>query len=376
MSPRVFVSSVIDGFEAFRAAAREAIEAAGAEPVLVNEDYPSLPASSRNACLDAIESCDVFISIIGARGGWETPSGKLVIEEEYEHARVRKLPILLFLEETKRDHAAACFAQVVSDYIDGTFRRTFQSVDDLRLKVEGAVRKRLETQERRSMPKDTVDWFAQPYRVQGTPMLRFVLTPERAEELIDPVRLASVTFRNKVFAIGHADAIALLSYESAKKSGIARDDLVITQAPERGNAGAGEVVRLQLTGSGQMVIDADVTSAKTHDQRSLGLHSMVVSANDIEAAMIRCFAFSAGFYDEIDPYKRHLHFAFDVALSGLEFRTIERNPQPRTSYGMRTHGAAVIRAFEEPRVVSRADLRGPNAEIERAIELLIRRASE
>jgi ABC-type branched-subunit amino acid transport system substrate-binding protein len=45
----VFVSSVIDGFQTFREAARAAIEAAGGEPVLVNEDFPSLAASSRNA---------------------------------------------------------------------------------------------------------------------------------------------------------------------------------------------------------------------------------------------------------------------------------------------------------------------------------------
>lgn len=36
--PRVFVSSVVEGFEDYREAAREGIEAAGGEPVLVNED--------------------------------------------------------------------------------------------------------------------------------------------------------------------------------------------------------------------------------------------------------------------------------------------------------------------------------------------------
>jgi len=47
-TPRVFVSSVIEGFEAMRQFARGAIREAGAEPVLVNEDLPSLAASSRN----------------------------------------------------------------------------------------------------------------------------------------------------------------------------------------------------------------------------------------------------------------------------------------------------------------------------------------
>ena len=82
MRARVFVSSVVDGFETFRQSAREGILAAGGEPVLVNEDFPSLSLSPRNACLDAVESSDVVVSIIGAWGGWTTPSGKLVVDEE------------------------------------------------------------------------------------------------------------------------------------------------------------------------------------------------------------------------------------------------------------------------------------------------------
>ena len=36
--PAIFVSSVVEGFQEYRNAAREAIEAAGGKPVLVNED--------------------------------------------------------------------------------------------------------------------------------------------------------------------------------------------------------------------------------------------------------------------------------------------------------------------------------------------------
>lgn len=67
--PRVFVSSVVKGFEEYREAARRGIEAAGGEPVLVNEDFPAQPDSPRNACLDAVDSCDIYLAIIGDRGG-------------------------------------------------------------------------------------------------------------------------------------------------------------------------------------------------------------------------------------------------------------------------------------------------------------------
>jgi hypothetical protein len=92
--PRVFVSSVIDGFEPFRVAARSAITACGGDPVLVNEDFPSLLASPRNACLDAIDSCDLVVTMVGERGGWTSPSGSLVTDEEFQHAMTKKIPVV------------------------------------------------------------------------------------------------------------------------------------------------------------------------------------------------------------------------------------------------------------------------------------------
>ena len=126
--PRVFVSSVVEGYIDYRMAARRAILAAGGEPLLVNEDFPSVHASPRNACLEGVESCDLMLSIVGSRGGWTTPSGALVVEEEYEHARHRKIPVLIFIQDTPRDSAADAFASRLSDYVDGLYRRTFQSL--------------------------------------------------------------------------------------------------------------------------------------------------------------------------------------------------------------------------------------------------------
>ena len=125
-SARVFVSSVIEGFAEYRQAARSGIDQAGGEAVLVNEDFPSQASSSRNTCLDAIDSCDVFLLVLGGRGGWKTPSGRLVVEEEFEHARARKLPVIVFLEDVRRDADAQLFAKTLSDYVDGNFSRDVQ----------------------------------------------------------------------------------------------------------------------------------------------------------------------------------------------------------------------------------------------------------
>jgi len=202
---RVFVSSVVEGFADYRAAARMGIESAGAEPVLVNEDLPSQGTSSRNACLDEIDSSDWILAIVGRRGGWTTPSGRLVVEEEFEHARVRNLPVLAFIQETMRDAEAERFVRKLSDYVDGMFRTEFQTTADLKQQVERAVRGRLETMSPRNLEgRDLSSYFvSERHTSGGATTLRFVLEPEREEEVVGPVRIASSDFGERLLELGH-----------------------------------------------------------------------------------------------------------------------------------------------------------------------------
>jgi len=372
---RVFVSSVVDGFGQFREAARAAIIAAGGAPVLVNEDLPALATSSRNACLDVIDSCDYFISIIGSRGGWTAPSGKLVVEEEYEHARARKKPVLAFLQTVQRDADATRFAEHLSDYVDGVFRRSFSTVGELQAEITQALSALIdEAQESMNMPHHQRDYFDDPYIVPNMAMLRFVLLPERQEEVVDPMRLGSDSFRNLVYEIGHLASVNLLSYERPKTADIFGDDLVITQTESNGRHGEGQHVRIQITGVGEIVIDANVTGRVSRRPSYSISSSMVVAAEDIEAVLVLCFAFTAAFYDRIDPHKRHQRFAFNAGLSGLAYRTIVRNPEARSSCQMSMRDNKTILAFDESRVVDRNDLSSPSGDVQRALTLLTRRS--
>jgi hypothetical protein len=187
MRLRVFVSSVMNGFEEYRLAARQGIIAAGGTPVLV-EDFPSLSLSPRTACLDGVASCDVYIGIVGHRGGWTAPSGKLVVEEEYEEARRRKVRTLAFLQDVERDEGAARLVQLFSDYITGMFRQQFSSAEDLRIAVERALTPLME-QYKSSETNNTMleEQLQNAHKIQYHTTLRVVIVPERQGELIDPV---------------------------------------------------------------------------------------------------------------------------------------------------------------------------------------------
>jgi hypothetical protein len=214
---RVFVSSVIEGFAQYRQAARNGIEQAGGEGVLVNEDFPSQASSSRNTCLDAIDSCDVFLLVLGGRGGWKTPSGRLVVEEEFEHARARKLPVLVFLEDVPRDADGQRLAKSLSDYVDGNFRVEFSGASELRDQVERSLRAMVDTRNNRPMDHDPISpHLLKPYRFSDQTSLRFAIAPERVEEVFDPLDLASPGCAERMLEIGHSRDVRLFGYLYAK----------------------------------------------------------------------------------------------------------------------------------------------------------------
>ena len=95
--PRVFISSVMEGYAPFRDAAGKGIHQAGADPVRA-EDFPAAGHSPRNECLDGVRSADALVLILGERYGFVGPSDNAVTEEEYEEAK-RTHRVLVFLED-------------------------------------------------------------------------------------------------------------------------------------------------------------------------------------------------------------------------------------------------------------------------------------
>lgn len=368
--PRVFVSSVIEGFEIYRQRAREAILQAGGEPVLVNEDFPSHAVSSRNVCLDAIESCDFLVLLIGARGGWITPSGKLVIEEEFEHARGRKLPVLVFLEDVRRESNAEALVKRVSDYITGAFRTSFADVNELYTKVTEALSMQFAGRDSVGIDMDKMDSLLKGVlKVEHQCVLRYVLMPERVEEVIAPIRLGSDLFGREVLEIGHSGTVDLLQYEYSTTCHVDRDSLLVRQGNDGSNRGARNVVHVEIAENGRIVIDINVTGRKQNDDSSSIDTMFVLAAEDIEDVLKRCFMFCHAFYEKLDPFGRHQSFYFDCALGNVEYRKLERNPKPRNTWSMGSSPREnPLRLLTQPRKVSRGDLASPEPEIERVLE--------
>ncbi|QXD15802.1 DUF4062 domain-containing protein [Rhodocaloribacter litoris] len=385
MKPKVFVSSVMEGFEPFRKAARTGIEAAGSEPMMA-EDWPSLGNSPRTACLDLVASSDALILIIGERGGWTAPSGLLVVEEEWQEAQQRKLPVRVFVQEgVTRDAEAERLVAKVSDYVAGYFRRTFTDPDSLAAEVQQAV-KSIEPLPAHAMTPDAdaLRSFARAVAdsqagwAADEKTLRFVLAPERAGEVIDPRRLDDPAFHHAVMTAAQHPNHRLIDYGQPVVPRVQGTALVLERMAPQQNWREARPARIEVHEHGLILIDAPLETKS--DLSGTGtIPSHILNEDRLEGVLTAVFQFAGTIYAQEDPYLRFERLQVDIALAGVHGAVLERNPQPRSSYtipdawmqGM--HGPAEpLTPLPAPRVVNRRDLEHPDDEVSRLMAYLRR----
>ena len=371
MRPRVFVSSVIKGFEDYREAARNGILDAGGEPALV-EDYPGLSISPRTACLDGVKSCDVLVAVIGDRGGWTAPSGKLVVQEEYDEARQNNLRVLAFIQDVERDEESQRLVDKISDYVSGVFRLTFSSATELRAAVKNSLEPIIQHLKNPEVELSMIEEkLKDPYEIYNEASLRFLLTPERVEEFIDPVSLESPDLKRQLLEIGHSGEVELFSYERPKRTEVGVNEIVILQSDEGRSWDGVDEIRLELTTTGIIVIDSNVTGLAPRGEEFANV--MVILEGDIADRLKKCFVFALAFFELRDQFRRYDRIIYNAALSGIGHRTLMSEPPRGGSYATCQHGDEVIIAFDRPQVLTREDLSKSEKQVERTITLFRRR---
>lgn len=71
----VFVSSLIGGMRAERAAVRQAIEAVGATPVMFEDDLGARDISAEQAYLSGVRTSEIYVGLFGPRYGVRMAGG-------------------------------------------------------------------------------------------------------------------------------------------------------------------------------------------------------------------------------------------------------------------------------------------------------------
>lgn len=366
----------MDGFGPYREAARAGIEAAGGEPLLV-EDRPSLGHSSRTACLDLVASADAFVLVVGERGGWTAPSGKLVVEEEWEEARRRKIPVRAFVQDgVTRDGDAARLAAAVSDYVTGLFRRAFTDPASLAAEVERALGGIS------ALPADDMALSASDLRAVALGVatddphhqqevertLRVALAPERPGEVVDPRRLDEEAFHHAVMVAAQDPAHRLVAYGQPVQPKVRGQALVIERTEPRQNWREERTGRIEVHESGLVVVD--VPLEPTPDTSGMGGYgTYTLDESYVEGKLSAAFRFAGAVYSAEDPHLRYERLRFDVALAGVQSRN---SPAIAQVWGQQHEPSPPLTPLQDPRVIGRDDLAHPDDEVSRLMTYLRR----
>ncbi len=351
--PRVSVSSVVVGFEHMRQAVRKIIEELGGEPVLINEDLAASPNSPRNVCLDGVDSSDIVISIPGERCEFRAPSGKLVIEEEYEWALRAKKLVLVFLQDVERDHDAVAFDSTLSDYEDGRFRALINDTKDLQQQINKALGPQLEVLERQPVKEEDVRTrlLQLPQVDQHSAVLRFVIAPEREEEVIDPLQLDARSFHKRIMEIAHE--IDLFDYSEAKCATMQEEGLSIAQGfDEYGSQRTENWRQVMISELGWITVDANIDPRADH---RTPLSGMTIVEADIRNRVETVFRFVSRLFDELDRNRRHVTFLYDVAFGNVKSKVLVPDHTPRSTLSMGLGQDDTIILFKKPKRVVRND---------------------
>lgn len=370
--PRVFVSSVVNNFQSHREAARAAVEEAGGDPILVNEDFPALDTSSRNTCLDAVASSDAFILIVGPSGGSVAPSGKLVIEEEYEEARRRKIPVFAFLEDTERDEPTALLAKTVSDYVDGTFRKTFSSMEELHDAIVDSLSQSLKVMSIPTTNTSQIQAAVQEFGQRSDETrLNVVIAPVRDDEVIDPVTMEDSVFKDSLIDLVHNRRVKLFPYNRSTEISIESGHIIVYQ---RNDHRSGNFITLTVSEKGVLQV---ITNVVEQNRNSLNVQSAFeIDEQMIENTLRSVFICAAEFFRQHDPHRKYHDFYYAVALAGIGYKRMGRSSEKKQSYAMNMGGSDMVVAFDQPRHIAYADFDSPNPEIQRVLAMLRRQVNK
>lgn len=306
---KVFISSVVRGFEPFRAAAKGAVEALDMTPVM-SEHFGARTYSSEHACLTEVDQCDVYVLILGANYGYEPQPGLSVTQQEFRQAVSRRKPILVFIQQIEFDEKQAVFVNEVSDYKLGYFRASFSDPQELLTAIiQGLTRM---GKAKSSAPeKEFLERLneASNSRAYGNhsyaPRLEFAFLPQPTEQ--HALHQASQR-RDEVFQKLHTLGLAKL-----KQGYTDWDDKSFTGMK------SGDTT-WRVFDDGLLLMEADASAPV--EGRSVGLY--FVSPSHLSKQLLSCFemaAFGSGWYS--------------ITLRNLEMAKIEEPPATTpTSYSM------------------------------------------
>lgn len=328
---RVFISSVMNGFDSERAAAKQAAALLGFMPYMA-EEFGALPQTPREACLEGVRNCDIYVGIFGERYGYvANDSGMSATEEEYKEARELGKPLLCFVSrDEQREDRQAKFLQGVMDYCGGLGVAFYDSPSDLKDQVTKSLSN---LKSEGSQPSDVADkasdrvneltWGPSP-ETANLPTCGAVIVPELATSGCFPISLLdSQQFQKQISQILLFGASPLFDIESGISTQEGDDYLQFFQEKER---------RGEKNSSLTIYLDGAITfsqQVRGATYRPMSIVRNVVVDQELILAFIKSVLNTAGdVFQQANLPHRLSRFRLGFRLDGLEGKCIGTIPNP------------------------------------------------
>lgn len=134
---RVFVSSVIEGYQDYRQAAVDGVSNVGSEPVWF-ERFGGRDGDPNAAYLSEVRSCDIYVGLLGERYGRPLTSRYSATHEEYREAEQSGLRLSVWVQDgVDREGPQQSFLEEVRQF---NVTGGYLSSDDLRMGVAARLR--------------------------------------------------------------------------------------------------------------------------------------------------------------------------------------------------------------------------------------------
>lgn len=313
---KVFVSSLISGFEPLRAAARSAIQTLGHEPIMA-EAFGAKPSSPQVSCLQGLRSAELVVLILGERYG-AVPQGSRVspTHEEYLEARETK-PILLFVQEgVKHEPAQEALLTEAQGWHGGLFRTGFRAPEELRDQIIQAIHNfelahASAPLDVRELQATAEAMLADRHRggTQGPNRLQIALAAGPRRRTLRAAELESETFSEALHQQAMFGAPRLFERSVGVTTRMEGDALVLEQ--ERGAS-------LGLDEWGDLLISLPLERQASH---SSGFDGVMLGI--VEESVVRelgnSIAFATWTLDKIDPTQRLTHVALAARIEASNF---------------------------------------------------------
>lgn len=326
---RIFLSSLISGFESFRDAAARGIRTLGHDVVRV-EDFPARAATPQAACLAGVRDADVFVLVVGERYGLAQESGRSATHEEFLEARDR-MPVLVFVQDgVSRDEEQQRFLEDVRGWSSGGLYKTFRTADEL---LEAVVRALHELE--LAAVSGPVDSAAVAAHAKGNlpedrsrgsfggeAQLVVSIAGGPRQQVLRPVELEAQDLVRSVQREAMFGESAVLDPDAATKHQIQGSRLLIAQT------------------SRQVSLDEDGSVVVTQPATTAGPRRISALVDESIVSMVeRALRFAGWLLDEIDPVRRVTDVAVATRLLGAGHTPWMTGDELERSGGSYTMGA-------------------------------------